>query len=118
MTKLGIRIADIGPDFTWPDLRDFVSHLPPSGDSALFRAQHPKSWWWTPDIEFTAAVLTATQWGNWQRGGGRGDKPKPVKRPREKPRTAVRADPQSADDLAEKRRKLMQTMKGGTGGQN
>ena len=116
MTKLGVRVDDIGPDFTWNDLRDFVSHLPPSGESALFRVQHPKSWWWTPEIEFIAAVLTATQWGNWQRGGGKGDKPKPVKRPKEKPRARVKVDPRSAQDLAEKRRKLIRTMEGGTGG--
>ena len=44
---------------------------------------YPKSWWWQPDMDFLAAILNALQWGNWQRGGGKGDKPKPVKRPRD-----------------------------------
>lgn len=113
MTKLGVRLDDIGPDFTWCDLRDFVKHLPPSGESALFRVQNPKSWWWTPDIDFAAAMLVSLQWANWQRGGGRGEKPRPVKRPKEKTRSRVKADPRSASELAEKKRKLL---KGGGSG--
>jgi hypothetical protein len=108
MTKLGVTVSDIGPGFPWTDFRDFVSNLPPSGESALYRAQNPKSWWWTPDMDFTAAVLVSLQWANWQRGGGRGEKPKPVKRPKEKPRVGVRSDPKSAADLAAKKQKLLE----------
>lgn len=90
-----MRLDDIGELFTWLDLRDFVNHLPPSGDSALYRSRYPQSWWWNPSFDFLSAVLNAVQWGNWQRGGGKGDKPKPVKRPKEMPKDA----PMSAADL-------------------
>lgn len=30
---------------------------------------------------FQAAQLHSLQWANWQRGGGRGSKPKPITRP-------------------------------------
>lgn len=100
MTKTGWRLSDIGPSFTWLDLRDFVNHLPPTGESALYRNRHPQSWWWTPEIDFIGAVLTAIQWGNWQRGGGRGDKPRQVQRPLDKPKAAENAVPKTAEELA------------------
>jgi len=59
--------------------------LPPTEASAYFRARHPNSWWWTPDTDFLAAILCAVQGGNWQRGGGKGAQPAPVKRPSDKP---------------------------------
>jgi hypothetical protein len=65
MVMTGWRLADLGDDFTWNDLRDFIANLPPSHDSALYRVRHPQSWWWTPEIEFLGAVMTAIQWGNW-----------------------------------------------------
>jgi len=113
MTKAGMRLDDIGPGFTWPDLRDFIAFLPL--DSALFRARNPKSWWWTPEHDFLGAIVTSLQWANWQRGGGKGDKPRPIKRPQEKVRSRVKIDPQSADELAAKRERLKRQLdKGGT----
>jgi hypothetical protein len=71
--------------------------LPPTADSAYFRALHPKSWWWTPQTDFLAEILAAVQGGNWQRGGGKGPQPQPVKRPDQddKPTPAL----PSADEL-------------------
>jgi len=71
--------------------------LPPTADSAYFRALHPKSWWWTPQTDFLAEILAAVQGGNWQRGGGKGPQPQPAKRPDEddKPTPAL----PSADEL-------------------
>lgn len=92
----------------WPVLRDFLTHLPPTGESAVFRAQHPQSWWWTPELDFIGAVLTAIQWGNWQRGGGKGDKPKPVKRPKEKPKKVRPA--MTAQDVTSRRQALNQSV--------
>lgn len=100
MTKAGLRLADIGERFTWNDFRDFVYNLPPTQDSAFYRANHPQSWWWTPELDFIGAVLTATQWGNWQRGGGKGDKPRQVQRPLDKPNVAANAIPKTAEELA------------------
>ena len=108
MTKIGLRVDDIGESFTWNDFRDFLQHLPPTADSALYRDQHPKSWWWTADHDFLAAVLTSIQWGNWQRGGGKGDTPKPVKRPLEKPKKSAGAVPTTSHELAKRKNALKQ----------
>lgn len=62
-------------------MRDFITNLP--SDSAVHRKLFPKSWWWTPDIDFAAAQLHSTQVGNWQRGGGKGPRPNPISRPKE-----------------------------------
>ena len=99
----------------WSDLRDFVANLPPNGDSALYRLQFPQSWWWSPQIEFLGAVLTAVQWGNWQRGGGRGDKPKSVQRPVDKPKSSA-VPPKSAAELEERKKALKETMERTQGG--
>ena len=110
----GWRLADLGYEFTWCDLRDFITNLPPSQQSALYRVRHPQSWWWTPDIDFLGAVLTAIQWGNWQRGGGKGDKPQPVKRPVEKPQAAAGSMPTSGEELAARKQAFKQTIEKGT----
>jgi len=117
MTKTGWRLSDIGDDFTWCDLRDFITNLPPTADSAFYRIQHPQSWWWTPEIDFLGAVLTAIQWGNWQRGGGKGDKPQPVKRPTEKPKSVKGSVPTSGAELSARKEAFKQTMHGRDGGE-
>lgn len=104
MTKTPYRLSDLGDVFTWRDLKDFLSYLPPSGESAVFRVRFPQSWWWTPQFDFLSAILTSTLWGNWQRGGGKGDKPKPVKRPKEI--RASKNDPSSADDLRARKNRV------------
>ena len=101
----------MGEDFTWLDLRDFLNHLPPTSDSAVYRARYPNSWWWSPDFDLLAAMLNTLQWANWQRGGGRGDKPKVVKRPKEQPKKG----PTSVDELDE-RKKVVQKRRAVTGG--
>ena len=110
MTMTSWRLADLGYSFTWCDLRDFIANLPPSHSSALYRVRHPQSWWWTPEIDFLGAVLTAIQWGNWQRGGGKGDKPQPIKRPLEKPKQAPGSVPESSAELAARKEAFKQSM--------
>ena len=102
MTRVGLRLTDIGEVLPWTDVRDFITHLPPTADCATYRARFPKSWWWQPDHDFLAAVLNAVQWSNWQRGGGKGDKPKPVKRPKE---DSVKA-PKTVAELEAKRNRV------------
>ena len=53
-------------------------------------------------MDFMGAILNAVQWGNWQRGGGKGEKPTAVKRPREAPRKG----PKSSDELAQRKNTL------------
>lgn len=49
--------------------------------TALWRSKHPRSWPWSIDTEFLSAILFTLQGANWQRSGGKGDKPKFIKRP-------------------------------------
>jgi hypothetical protein len=107
MTKTPYRLSDIGEVFPWTDLRDFVAYL--DQESALFKARHPQSYWWTPQFDFMAAMICAIQWGNWQRGGGKGDKPKPIERPIDKP-VSVKADPTSAAELQARKQALKDQM--------
>lgn len=65
--------------FSWHDFRVFVEHL--GTNSALFRARHPRSWQWDVNTEFLSAILHVLQGANWQRSGGRGKKPKHIRRP-------------------------------------
>ncbi|AEK07767.1 tail assembly chaperone [Mycobacterium phage Avani] len=95
----GWTIRDIGPRISWGDVRDLIAWLPPNGDSAYYRSLHPRSWWWTPLFDFLAMILVTLQGANWQRGGGKGTRPKIQKRPSDKP-PAVR----SVAELDEKKR--------------
>lgn len=100
LQRIGKTVWDVGRTFSWIDFRDFIEWLPPTGDSALFRARHPQSWWVTPEVRFLAMVVHVLQLANWQRAGGKkaGAAPKPVVLPEDKEIT-VKTD----EDLAEKR---------------
>ncbi|QLF84238.1 tail assembly chaperone [Mycobacterium phage Soul22] len=95
----GWTIRDIGTRLSWADVRDLITWLPPNGDSSYYRSLHPRSWWWTPLFDFLAMILVTLQGANWQRGGGKGTRPKIQKRPSDKP-PAVR----SVAELDEKKR--------------
>lgn len=75
----------------------------------MFRAQNPKSWWWTAETDFLAAILHTLQLANWQRAG-RGPQPKPIKRPEDRPTSnrGGKYEPSSAADLAERRKRMRQ----------
>lgn len=81
----GYHRCDLGRGLNWAEFKNFIEWLPPTEASAYFRARHPNSWWWTPETDFLAAILCAIQGGNWQRSGGKGRQPEPVKRPSDKP---------------------------------
>ena len=69
----------------------------------MFRARFPQSWWWTADHDFMASMLLALQGANWQRGGGKGEKPKRIERPKDIP---VTPGIRTAADLAARKEKL------------
>lgn len=73
--------ADIGRSLTWRDFHHFLKWMPPVPDSAYYRSRKPNSWWVTPDLQLLAGILYATEGANWQRGGGQGKAPTPVKFP-------------------------------------
>jgi len=52
-------------------------------------------------VEFLAGILFSVQSGNWQRGGGKGSKPKAWKRPRE---FSTKGIPRTKADLIERQR--------------
>lgn len=111
-TRTGYRLRDIGDDVTWLDLRGFIAQLPPDGSSAFYRARYPKSWWWTPLFDMLAALLQVLSAANWQRGGGKGQRPKMMQRPKEarvkKPRGL---DPKSPEELEERRQRMREMRK-------
>ena len=56
-----------------------ASQLPP--DSPLMIHASKGDSVWQLEHQLLAGIYDATAAGNWQRGGGKGRKPKPVKRP-------------------------------------
>ena len=82
LIRLGLRLRDVGTAaFTWRDLWAIVSSSP--RDSALKRSVRGHDW---GQIEYLlASVVDALAGANWQRGGGRGPRPKPYPRPGQEP---------------------------------
>jgi hypothetical protein len=75
-----LRLQDLGlPHFTWFDLKVLVRFLPPS--SALYRELQPEAEAWGLTEQLLASATDALNLANWQRGGGKGARPKPIKRP-------------------------------------
>ncbi|MBF6333446.1 hypothetical protein [Nocardia transvalensis] len=73
--------------------------MPPTPDSALYRARYPRSWFWTADLDFLSMILYALQGANWQRSGGQGDKPTPIARPTESATDAGTGDGFGLDEI-------------------
>lgn len=78
---MGLRLRDVGssPRFTWADLLDYVIHG--NQDTALALQRYGDAVLWRVTDHLLAAVLDALHGANWQRGGGKGQRPKPIKRP-------------------------------------
>ncbi|MFG1683492.1 hypothetical protein ACGFNP_25210 [Nonomuraea sp. NPDC049269] len=64
---------------TWRKLRSFLSHLP--RESALARKLLGEDAPWGLNEQLLAMTIDVLRQGNWQRGGGKGAKPKPLPRP-------------------------------------
>jgi hypothetical protein len=102
LIQAGWTRHDIGVRLGWGDLRDFLQWLPPTGDSAWYRARKPNTWWVTPELQMMAGLLYASEGANWQRGGGKGSQPKPFKFPVE-PKVG---DIDSAQKLIDRKQRL------------
>ena len=62
-----------------PDvLCDLVEHMPP--DASLWREMDPNTIWTLTDV-LLALLSNQTAMANWQRGGGKGAKPKLIRLP-------------------------------------
>lgn len=80
LITLGLRLEWLGsPVLSWRDLVVIIRESPRT--SALSRSIHGEAAAWGPLEHLAAAQLDALNGGNWQRGGGKGPKPKPTKRP-------------------------------------
>lgn len=77
----GLRLSWLGTTrLGWDDFAVFVRFLPRTSQTA--QAAHGSDW--SAELHMLANVVDLLAWSNWQRGGGRGPKPKPLKRPRDK----------------------------------
>ncbi|WP_068922203.1 hypothetical protein [Planobispora rosea] len=63
----------------WWQLRAYLSHLP--RESALARKLLGPDAAWGLSEQLLAIAVDQLRAGNWQRGGGKGAKPKPIPRP-------------------------------------
>lgn len=78
---LGLRRVDLGTRrLSWRDLWVIVRQSPRT--SALARAIHGVAVTWSQDTYLLADLFDAIQAGNWQRGRGKGGRPKPFPRPK------------------------------------
>lgn len=85
LLTLGLDLADLGtPRLDWSRLRAVVVYSPPT--SALARSMFGDATSWSVSDHLLAAAVDALNAGNWQRGGGKGRRPKRVTRPGEKPK--------------------------------
>lgn len=81
LITLGLRIESLGtPRLSWRDLWVIVRQAPRT--SALARSIHGSRAAWSQDTYILADLFDAIQGGNWQRGGGKGSRPKPFPRPK------------------------------------
>jgi hypothetical protein len=67
------------PRLTWRRLGVLIRHMPPG--SALHRAMDPEGVDWDVNSHLLAAIVDAEHLSLWQRGDGKGQRPKPVRRP-------------------------------------
>lgn len=111
LMQAGWTRSDIGRRLSWRDLKAFVMWLPPTGDSALYRARKPNSWWVTAELQFLSAILYAVEGANWQRGGGQGNAPKPFEFPKDHKISIA-----DGAELDKRRRRLKKRTTGGDDG--
>ncbi len=88
LLRIGKHARDVGSEeLDWIEFRSFLEWMPPNGDSALFRARHPKSWSWDRNTEMLSYILYALHGANWQRAGGDNNpanqRPELIQRPSE-----------------------------------
>ena len=78
LLTLGLSPRLIGTTrFGWDDFAVWVKYMPRS--SQLFQSVHGPQW--SAELHMLANVVDLLAAANWQRGGGKGGRPKPVKRP-------------------------------------
>lgn len=80
LLTLGLDSYRIGtPELDWWRLMAVVRNLPQG--SAIHRAINGTDSMWGLTEHLLATIADALHMGNWQRGGGRGRRPRPIPRP-------------------------------------
>lgn len=79
LLNVGVTINELGERVSWRAVIGFVRHSGPS--SALYRVSNGADSAWTLEAQLLALVADILNVANYQRGGGKGAKPKPIERP-------------------------------------
>lgn len=107
LLTLGLDIRRIGhPDLDWRRLRAVVTFLPST--SAFARSVNGPAAAWTVGDYLLAQAVDALHAANWQRAGGKGQRPKPVPRPTDKTQQLGRRIGGTSVPLSEARRLFAQ----------
>lgn len=92
---MGLRLSDLGtPRLSWRDLLVIVNQSPPG--SALWRskaAAEDVDPAWGLQEQLLAGIFDVLRIGNWQRGGGKGQKPRLMPRPGVESGRVIGSDP-------------------------
>jgi hypothetical protein len=101
---MGLRIDWLGTGrLSWRDLLVIVRQAPPT--SRLAVALVGEAAQWTIMDRLLARLIYAVEAGNWQRGGGKGHRPRPIRIPKPKgagERSQIKRDVMSLDELDRK----------------
>lgn len=80
LLRLGIRLEEVGMGrVSWVDIRAVIRSSP--RDSAYVRAKVGADVEWTLDRELLAGLVDVVVSLRWMLSGGKGQRPKPIKRP-------------------------------------
>jgi hypothetical protein len=83
LLRVGKRLDDIGTEaLSWHELWIVAINAPPK--SPLHISIAGDAAFWSIETYIFASILDALNNANWQRGGGKGMRPTPVKRPQDK----------------------------------
>ena len=89
MTRCGVRLRNVPESIGWDGVLVFMNHAP--RDGALARAYDNRAQWGVTDY-LLAALVDEVNVLIYQLSGGKGKKPKPVKRPQQKTQNTQNAD--------------------------
>lgn len=75
---VGRSLDDLGVTFSWTDFAAFVKFALPTSQLAISTVGYEP---WLRSEVLLATLIDTVRAGNWQRGGGKGPRPKPIKIP-------------------------------------
>ena len=104
MLAAGIDLRTLGSrDLTYRRLAAWLEHARPG--SAFLRSLVGESAEWTLTDHLLAVAIDVLNAANWQRGGGKGSAPKPIRRPGMQPeKKAITGTPMSLSAARERER--------------